>query len=192
MGGTHRTGLKLEPSSRHPREAVCDKEQLWLVTAQVNMFFKSLSSQHGTCCSVWEAARNLWERLINAKNKCPGCFLLRQGYCVVLGCHVPLFSSGLPHQLRPLLFYTSQSLVHFRIITGGCYPSGQLQSCYLGQHVNRVLLLSISLCLRNSNCGALGCSQEGPAIDLLFPHPTLATDWKWKIWAATAPITSLL
>lgn len=152
--------------------------------------FKSLRSQHGTCCSVWEAARNLWERLINAKNKHPGRFLLRQGYCVVLGCHVPLFSSGLPHQLRTLPVYASQLLVHFRIIAGGCGPSGQLQSCYPGQFVDRVLLLSFNLCLRNSNCGALGCSQEGPAIDLLFPHPTPST--AWKVWAATAPITSLL
>lgn len=66
-GGAHRTGLKLEPSSWHPREAVCDKEWLRLVAAQVNMFLSplGLSTEHvvlsgkqpETCERVWSMPR---------------------------------------------------------------------------------------------------------------------------------------
>lgn len=171
--------------------------RLWRGTTSVGgctskHVFKSLRSQHGTCCSVWEAARNLWESLINAKNKHPGCFLRRQGHCVVPDCRAPLLSSGLPHQLRTLLFYTSQSWVHFKIIAGGCYPSGQLQSCYPEQLVNRVLAPFISFVSQELKLWSFGAKPRGISHWSPVPPPHPCHRLEKKIWAATAPITSLL
>lgn len=178
MGGTHRTGLKLEPSSWHPRDAICEEEQLRLVAAQVNMFLSplGLSMEHvvlsgkqpETCERVWSMPRTNIQAAFCADRDTVWC------RAAMLPFSPLAFHTSCRHCSSTLLNhrFTLRSLLEAAIPPDN-YSLAIQNNLSIGS-----LLLSFSLCLRNSNGGALGWSQEGPAIDLLFPHPTPATDWK--------------
>lgn len=92
--GEVHSGPKPKTSSWDCRKARAVGDTEWLSQALPTRLHSQtcsrspLYSQQGTCCSLWETARNLWESPINAKNRQQGLSPAAEG--ALGGARLPL------------------------------------------------------------------------------------------------------